>query len=194
MVIVQFYTKKYKHINTFTFQNQEYRNQSIVTLTEEGKNYLKSKKNNAILTEHFITPKGKEWWTYEIGWSMASKKPLSVSTDKPPDELLEEVKIIATTAYAERATLGVNTQSYKKGRVIKKKDWEIKEVRNGWIVFILLFIAVGIFKDWYIELLLRIIIGWRFGAYRQLYINAHTVYIHDEDQEILREKYKVWYY
>jgi hypothetical protein len=35
--------------------------------------------------------------------------------------------------------------------------------------------------------------GWIFGLYRQAYINAYTVYTHDNDMNITKKKYEILY-
>lgn len=57
--------------------------------------------------------------------------------------------------------------SYNKNPKPLFKDWEIPELMLGWVAFIIFFLAVAIFKDWYIKLILRIVVGWYFGLWRQ---------------------------
>ena len=47
------------------------------------------------------------------------------------------------------------------------KDWEVPELIIGWIVFILFLIVVFVFKDWYIQLILRVIGLIVFNVWRQ---------------------------
>ena len=99
----------------------------------------------------------------------------------------------ASADYAEREIFGTQASSYTKGTKHTAKDWEIPEVRTAWIYFLLIYIGVAIFKDWYVKLIIRVMVGWYFGLYRQTFVNAYTVYTHDEDNEILKKKYEIWY-
>lgn len=46
------------------------------------------------------------------------------------------------------------------------KDWQIPELIIGWIVFVIFFFGVAIFKDWYIQLIIRLIGSWVFAIWR----------------------------
>ena len=101
----------------------------------------------------FIDDKGLECWTFVtdfIGWPV---RPFRISTDKPLEELIEEVIQLE--------------QSDPTQLKVDFKDWEVPDVLAGWICFIIFFIVVEVFKDWYIKLILRIVVGWYFGLWRQ---------------------------
>lgn len=186
-------TKDYKHDYFFEFNGEEYRVHSIVRLTEKGRLYLGALKREAILTEVFINWNGKRCWKYEFRSSALNEGVTNAATDVPPNKLIEEVITPATTEYASREILGVNSPVYQTGEKHTKKDWDIPEVRRGWVILIVIFIITSLFKNWYVQLPIRIAASWIFGLYRQAYVNAYTTYTHDEDMEIMRKKYEVLY-
>lgn len=186
-------TNNYKHDYFFEFKGEKYRVHSIVKLTEKGRLYLGALKREVILTEVFINLKGKRCWKYEFQSVALNEGITNASTDLPPNKLIEEVITPATAEYASREILGIDSPVYKKGEKHTKKDWEIPEVRRGWIILIVIFIISAFFKDWYVRLIIRIVAGWIFGLYRQEYVNAYTTYTHDEDMELFRKKYEVLY-
>ena len=185
----QYYKKEYG----FEFNEKTYLLHSIVRLTEEGRRYLEAARDEAILTEVFIDHNGNRFWKYvfkSIDWSIGVT---DVSTDRPPDELLEDVILPASAGYAEREIFGRDATSYTSGRKITKRDIEIPEVFAGWCVLIFIVIAASIFNDWYITLIVRATAGWMFALYRKSYVDAYTVYQHDEDTEINQKKLEILY-
>ena len=188
MAKFDYYTKNYKHKYSFNFQGNEYLVHSIVRLTEYGQKYLESAKREVILTEVFYNWNNVLCWKYEFKTFSAINPVKTISTDVPPEQLIEEVIHPATYGYMEREVLGIDAPSYTSGKKVAKKDWEITEVKNAWLIFIAVFILAAIFKDWYVQLMIRLFAGLYFGVYRQSYINANTAYIHDEDIEMTRRK------
>ena len=193
MIMFQLYTKKYRHVYDFQFKGQTYLTHSIVKLTEYAQIQFRTSKSEVILLEHYFDNDNRECWTYEIGWSHNISRPLRVSTDIPLKKIIEEITVPATQGYVEREVLGVNAPSFKTGKKITIKDWEIPEVLAGWIVYFLVFIGAFIFKDWYVKAIIWAAAGWIFGLYRQAYVNAYTVYMHDEDIELDKKKLEVLY-
>ena len=193
MLMRQYFTKNYEHRYCFQFQGKTYLVHSIVELTEEGRRYLGAKKNQVILTEHFIEHDGKKCWTYTLGYDNRTNILQRVSTDCPPDKLIQRVVEAATEDYASREIFGTQSPVYTTGVKHTKKDWEIPEVRTGWIIVFVVFILSALFKDWYVKLIIRIAVGWIFGLYRQEYVNAYTTYTHEEDKELLTKKFEVLY-
>lgn len=192
MLMTNMTSSHYKHEYFFEFQNKQYRVHSIVRVTEEGRCYLGSKNREVILTEVFMDHKGVMWWKYEFASiSPYCWKSINKATTRHPDDMLETVVIVASTEYAERQMFGVNAPSYNKCKKVTKKDWEIPEVVVGWIIFILVVIAVSIFKDWYVKMLIRGIAGFVFARYRQFYIDAYTTYECNEDFDIEKKKYDI---
>ena len=51
----------------------------------------------------------------------------------------------------------------------------------------------SLFKDWYVRWIIRAAAGWILGLYSQAYVEANTVYIHEEDKELLKGKYDALY-
>ena len=193
MQVRKLLTKNYKHDYWFEFNGKAYRVNSIVKLTEKGRGYLKSRTREVILKEHFIGPSNKEMWKYEFNGQSLTEGITNVSTNRHPDELIEEVVIPATYEYSSREIFGVNSSEYNNGEKNSKKDLYIPEVRRAWIIYIIFFIAVAIFKDWYVKVALRIVAGFILGVYRQEYVNAYTTYTHKEDDEIIKKKYEILY-
>lgn len=192
MVSRQLFTKNYKQMYSFQFGGKTYFTHSIVTLTDSGKQMLGSRKKTVILTEHFIMNE-KDCWKYEIGWASNTNRPLTVSTDIPPDKLLEEVSIPASQNYWERQILGENAPSHKTGRKISRKDWEIPGLMSKWCIFITVCLGACIFEGWAMKLIVWNIAGWIFGSYHHAYKNAYTIYVHDEDSEIEKAKCDIRY-
>lgn len=195
MLLIQQSSYNYDHEYFFEFKGEKYRIHSVVRLTEEGRTYMGFARREVILTEvYFNKHIGRTFWKYE-GKDWAYNIGIrNKSTDIPPDELIEEVASSATEEYASREMFGVNSPYYQSiGTKHTKKDWEIPEVRRAWIIFILVFIIVSIFKDWYIQLIIRLVTCWVFGMYRKAHIDARTSYTHSEDDEILRQKYHALY-
>ena len=195
MVLVQYISSHYDHEYFFEFKGEKHRVHSVVRLTEEGRWYLGFARREVILTEvYFNKHRGRTFWKYE-GKDMAYNVGiLNKSTDRPPDELIEEVVASASAEYASREMFGIDSPAYKTGGIKHtKSDWEIPEVRKGWIIFILVFIGVSLFNPWYVKLIIRIAACWYFGVYRRAYVNAYTTYTHNEDDAIIREKYYALY-
>lgn len=46
-------------------------------------------------------------------------------------------------------------------------DWDCPGIITGWILFVIFIFGVGIFKDWYIQLILRVYAVWYFTCWRQ---------------------------
>ena len=189
------YSKKYKHDYFFEFKGEKYRVHSVVKLTEEARLYLGAMRNEVILTEvyydhHF----NRTFYKYEFKSIKYNIDIINKSTDRDPNEMIEEVIMPASTEYTSREIQGVDSPYYKEnGTEHTKSDWEIPEVRRAWIIFILVFIVAFIFKDWYIQWIIRIVASVIFGRYRKAFMDAHTVYTHEEDNEILKQKYHALY-
>lgn len=150
----QLHTKDYRHKYFFEFKGKLYPINSYVKLTQEGKKYLETTFDNVQLTQHFfIDDKGLECWTFVTDFIDWPVRPFRISTDKPLEELIEEVIQLEPQ----------NSASIK----VQLKDWEVPDVVAGWICFAIFFIMVEIFKDWSIKLILRIVVGWYFGLWRQ---------------------------
>lgn len=193
MLCCKLWTKDYKHDYYFEFKGEKYRVYSIVKLTEEGRFYLGARKREVILTEQFTYRNGKLCWTYEFKSISLTEGILRKSTDVPPDKLIEEIIQPATDEYFLREQFGVQAPNYKEGTKYTTSDWDITEVRHAWIAYILVCIGVFIFKDWYVRSLIWIGASWIFGVYRSAYVDAYTVYMRDEDKEMLKTKYETLY-
>lgn len=195
MVLVQQASYHYDHEYFFEFKGEKHRVHSVVRLTEEGRTYMGFARREVILTEvYFDRHIGRMFWKYQ-GKDWAYNIGIrDKSTDTPPDKIIDEVIESASAEYASREMFGVDSPCYQSnGTKHTKKDWEIPEVRRAWIIFIVVFIAVAIFKDWYIQWIIRIVASLIFGKYRKAFVDAHTTYTHDEDDEILRQKYYALY-
>ena len=193
MKICKYYTGNYKHDQCFKFRGKEYNVHSIVRLTDAGWLFLGSKTKEVILTEQFTNWNGKLCWKYAFkSINITTCNPVDYSTDKTPDELIEEVIIPATAEYASREKLGVYSPVYKTGTKKVPNDWEIPSLRTGWLTFILCFIASNIFAGIF-GFIISIVCCIVFGLYREAQIEAHTVYEHPEDDKIMRKKFDVLY-
>ena len=185
-------TNKYKHEYSFEFNDQKYLVHSAVKLSDQGKKYLQSLTYEAILTEVFYYFDGRKCWTYEFRDINFPCGATRASTDVPPHELIEEVVTPASGGYMLREIVGPEWGA-EPSKKQTKRDLEIPEVRTGWIIFTLVSIFAFIFKDWYITATIHIAAIIWFAKYRQQYINANTIYTHDEDTEMLKKKYEILY-
>lgn len=192
MIVVQDVSSSRQHEYWFEFNQQQYRVHSIVKLTDSARIDMGFIDNEVILVEVYYGAHGRKFWKYkgkDVRYNIGVQEK---SIDIPPDEIIEEVVMGAPAEYASREILGVDSPVYaKNGTRHTRKDWEIPELRVAWVIFILAFIFVSIFKDWYIQIMLRLFIGHIFGLRRQAYIKAYTTYTHDEDKELLQHKYSV---
>lgn len=193
MIYRQLWTQDYEHKYFFKFKDKDYRVHTVVKLTDSGRRHLKANKNQVILTEYFIDWTGQDCWSYVVGYSDSIRMSMKVSTNTPPDELIEEIVLEPSADYVSRELFGQESPVYKTGTKHTRKDWEIPEVRRGWIVFALVCIGSFILKDWYLRVIISGVAGWVFGQYRKAYIDAYTTYTHDEDTEMLKKKYEVLY-
>lgn len=193
MLYYKFLTDNYTQKYCFEFKGKVYFVHSIVRLTEEGMRYLGSIKKEVILTESFVNKHGVDCWKYlfrSASWSVGIT---DASTDRNPDELIEEIVIPASAGYSEREIFGRDAPSYTSGKKISKRDWEIPELVTRWIIFILVVIFAGFFQPWYLKLFIRFVAVLVFGIYRKAYIDTYTVYQHDEDIDMLKKKSEVLY-
>ena len=185
-----------KHEYFFEFKGKKYRVCSVVKLTDEARCYLGAARQEVILTEVYYDHKfDGTFYKYEFKSIKYNVGIINKSTDRLPDEMIEEIVMPASAEYASREILGTASPVYQTETATKhsKKDWEIPELRKAWIVFILVFIGVSIFADWYIQLILRFIASLYFWNYRKAYVEAYTTYTHDEDNEIFKAKYSALY-
>jgi len=120
------YSKNYKHEYFFKHQGKEYRVNSIVKLTDEAKSYLGSSTKEVILKEvyynHIIK---KLCFKYEFKDIALNVGIVDKSTDRTPDELIEEVVIEASVEYASREIFGTDSPFYTTGTKQTAKDWQI---------------------------------------------------------------------
>lgn len=179
----QLHTKHYKQSYVFEFKGEKYLTYSKVKLTKYGMRYLETTKEVVQLIEQFIYYNGTTCWKYALDWkydSALGMHPISISTDEPPEKLIEEVIQPATIEYLEHVITGkpMSNQTVKK---ITLKEWEIPGLMTGWTVFILVYIGIFIFKDWIIRFILWNIVGWYFSFWRQKLVNAHTIYKYEEN-------------
>lgn len=179
----QLHTSHYQQSYVWEFKGEQYLTYSKVKLTKYGMRYLETNKEVVQLIEQFVYYNGTICWKYMIDWkydTCLGLYPISISTNVPPEELIEEVVEPATIEYLEHITTGkpMSNQTVKK---ITLKDWEIPGLMTGWAVLILVYIGIFIFKDWIIRFILWNIAGWYFGFWRQKLINAHTIYKYEEN-------------
>ena len=184
-----------KHDYFFEFRGEKYRVHSIVRLTDEAKKYLGAWTNEAILTEVFINCDNVTLYKYEFKSIKYNVGVINASTDRLPDEMIEEIALPASADYVSREILGTASPVYKTENATKhsKKDWEIPELRKAWIIFALAFIGSSIFASWYIQLVLKLLLCVYFGNYRKAYKEAYTSYTHNEDSEMIKAKYYALY-
>lgn len=187
-------TKHYKHDYFFDFKGKKYRVHTIVRLTEEGRFYLGAWRREVILTEQYTNWDGRLCWKYEFKSISYNIGIINKSTDRPPDDLIEEIVMPASADYASREILGPSSPVYKANATKHtKKDWEIPELKRAWIIYILVFTSMSIFADWYVQLILRFLLSAYFCNYRKAILNAYTTYTHDKDSKMIKKKYETLY-
>lgn len=193
MKICKYLTVNYKHDDTFTFKGEEYYVHSIVRLTEKGRDYLGAKRHEVILTEQFTNWNGKLCWKYEFrSANFCTTWPVDYSTDKTPDELIEEVVMPATDDYRSREVLGVYSPVWTKGKKNVPKDWKDPTLIKLWVMFILCFVGAAVFQG-ALKWLVRIVVCVVCAISRQNHIDTYTTYDHEEDDKIMRKKLDVLY-
>ena len=185
-------TKLHNREYRFKFKGAEYFTHSIVRLKESGKKYLQSKTLDVVLTEVFTGHDGKVYYKYKFV-GVDRQGIIDRVTGKPPDKMIESIIMPSFLDWAIYQDYGVDSPYWTVGKKESKKDWEIPEVRRGWVVLILVFIVSAIFKDWYIKLIIRCAAGWYFGLYRQAYVGAYTTYTNDEFTPIKNKTFEVLY-
>lgn len=180
----------------FEFRGEKYRVHSVVRLTEEARMYLGAWRREVVLTEIYTDERRNlTLYRYEFKSIKYNVGIINKSTDRLPDEMIEEVITPASADYASRQILGTSSPVYKTETVTKhsKKDWDIPELRKAWIIYVLVFIGISIFADLFIQLILRFLVSLYFWNYRKAHIDAYTTYTHDEDNEIFKAKYSALY-
>lgn len=180
----------------FEFKGEKYRVHSVVRLTDEARRYLGAWRHEVVLTEVYTDERRNlTLYRYEFKSIAYNVGIINKSTDRLPDEMIEEVVMPASADYASREILGTSSPVYQTETAIKhsKKDWEIPELRKAWIIFILVFIGISIFADWYIQFILRFLVSLYFWNYRKAHIDAYTTYTHDEDNSMIKAKYSALY-
>lgn len=158
----QLRTTGYRHVGCFQFKGKYYLLNSYVKLTEYGKEYLESHFDEVQLTKHFFMPKNGEeieMWGFVVQFRGVPPSPHVMSTDVPLERLIEEV-----VAPAKYDPPNKKPEPVK----IKNRDWEVPDVRIGWIIFLAFFFGVEIFKDWTIKLILRYAGSWFFSNWRNM--------------------------
>ena len=193
MLDCKLYTKNYKQEYTFKFKGKDYRVRSVVRLTEKGRRYLGSRTREVILLEQFINWNGKTCWKYQFRSFNSYGEAADYSTDRTPDELIEEVVSEPTLSYVYREAMDVMLPIYQEKKQ-KPKGWDIPEVRRGWLVLIAIFVGTIFFKDVVGKLIVRVLAGVIFGLYRQSYIESYTSYGYDDkDKDIIQKQIEVLY-
>ena len=196
MLYKKLITSQYDHSHIFNFNGKDYFVHSIVRLTDYGKQYLGARKRDAILKEHFKYRDGRLCWTYEFIGNSYNYYTTTATTDVRPEKLIEKILCPAGDMYCIREELvrmKVPVPKDESAIAISAKDWEIQEVRQGWITWGIFCIFILFFKDWYVKSLLFSIAGVIFGMYRQMYKNAYTYYKYPEDEKIEKMKYQTLY-
>jgi hypothetical protein len=194
MMIVKQCTDKYKHDYLFTLKGKQYRTHSIVRLTPRGKQHLHALKDEAILTEQFVNWNNALCWKYVFRSINFSIGITDISTDVPPEELIEEVIMEASEGYSSICSFGKYSPFYREHCIKHSmKDWEIPKVMAGWVLFVLAFFALEIFNDTLFKVYLRALAWIFFAAYRKRCIDETAWYEYPNDEKIEKMKYCVLY-
>lgn len=184
----------FKHEYFFEFKGERYRVHTVVKLTEEAQNYLNARRREVILTEVYFDHHFNVWkYKYEF---QSRKWPMPIinkSTDRLPDDMIEKIVTPASYEYASREIFGTESPEYKTGTEHVTPDNQIREVKIGWVIYALAILFSFIFKDWYVRLIIIGMASFVFWKFRQAFVDAHTTYTHDEDNEILLSKYHALY-
>ena len=162
MKYTQLSTYCYRKEGWFTVHGKYYLINSYVKLTPYGKEFLETDFDSVQLTEHFHFECGSrkaECHKFVIAFRGVPPFPYTMSTDEPLERLIEEVIIPAKYEPPNKKPEPVR---------IKNRDWEVPDVRIGWVIFLVFFFGVEIFKDWAVKLILRYAGGWLFSNWRNM--------------------------
>jgi len=176
-----------KLLNYFEFNGKKYPLGTPIKFTKEGTYKMVNNgsygynKSGFRLADHFFDCRGKECWTYIIGWD--GKRPIFQQTYVKPEVYISEV------LYSNIDNI-LNENTFVPGKLelefkepnYSPKDSEVSGVGVGWIVFVLVWIGAFLFKDWWIVLIIQIIAIWSFGFWRENKIN----------EAISKQEFKEW--
>ena len=163
-----------KYFDYFEFGGKKYPIGAYVNLNNSGETFFLRDagygfvRGNFRLVDHFINDKGVEQWKYIIGKSYNSNMYYFRTTNRSPDELVNNVLCaeLDETVY----TPGELKVEFKEPNY-SPNDWEVKGVMFGWFVVAIIWIGALVFKDWWITLLIQIVAGLYFGSWREKKIN-----------------------
>ena len=179
---------KYTYLSGFEYKGEKY-SLGWVILNEEGMEKFNTKNPKVEITQHWIEPNGTEGYAIKCYREIKSGKlsgfykwesifKYNISFDDyledtdidyknttvdeilylPQDQMFEHLQ-------TKQIIEGTYTPSEKPKPLFK--DWEAPELIVGWIVFILFLLVVFVFKDWYIQLILRVVGLIVFNGWRQ---------------------------
>lgn len=134
----------YKCFDYFTYQGEDYLLNTMVRLTDKGKNQLRTEYRETQIVGHCMTDNGKHYYRYVRAWvyNNGTKRAVTDISCTSPDEMIEAIVVPA-----RKIDNANNKQEYY-------KDYEVGGVLAGWVLYIAIMIFLLIFKEFYI--------GWFF--------------------------------
>lgn len=178
----------YTYLSGFEFKGEKY-SFGWVTLSEEGMKKLKTKNPKIEITQHWVEPNGMHAYAIRFYreirngklsgfWKWDSVSLYNLNLDEfieipeidykntTVDEILNMPEDqVPNHLQTKQMIEGTYTPPEKAKPLFK--DWEIPELIVGWIVFVIFLLVVFIFKDWYIQLILRVVGCVVFSTWRQ---------------------------
>lgn len=175
---------KDKYLSGFEFKGEKY-SLGWVTLSENGMKKLGTNNPRAEITDHWISDRlgeGYSFYYYNTTnygyykWDYQDKYNINLDEyietpeidykNTSVDEILSLPKDqMFTHLQTKQIVEGTYTPPEKPKPLFK--DWQIPELIVGWIVFIIFLLVVFVFKDWYIQLILRVVGCVVFSIWRQ---------------------------
>lgn len=122
----------YKYFDDFMYKGHKYNLNSIVKLSNDAKMFLGADSTCTQLIQHEITNTSQERWGYVVRKS--SEKTYHVFTTVPPEQLIEEIIVPATSDI-----LTNKVQHYK--------DNEVDGMSRLWAIYIIAMVVITLFND-----------------------------------------------
>lgn len=172
------------YLSGFEFKGEKY-SLGWVTLSENGMKKLGTNNPRAEIVSHWMSDRLGEGYCFRYyntthygyyKWDYINKYNInfddyleSAGIDYKNTTVDEILSLPQDQMFDHLQTKQIIEGTYKESEEVKPlfKDWQIPELIVGWIAFIIFLLVVFVFKDWYIQLMLRIIGLIGFSIWRQ---------------------------
>lgn len=134
----------YECFDYFTYQGKEYFLNTMVRLTDRGKELLRTDYRETQLVGHYMFKDGKHCYEYVKAWvyNNGTKRAVTDILCTNPDEIIEAIVVPACQ---------IDNTNDKQEHY---KDYEVEGVLVGWILYIATMIFLLVFREFYV--------GWFF--------------------------------